>query len=29
MRLNRKTASIHTDDGQHWKVAPASLRKAG
>lgn len=29
LRLNRKTASIYTDDGQHWKVAPAWLRRAG
>lgn len=27
MRLNKKTASLRTDDGQHWKVSPALLRK--
>lgn len=27
VRLNKKTASLRTDDGQHWKVSPALLRK--
>lgn len=27
LRLNKKTASLRTDDGQHWKVSPALLRK--
>lgn len=27
VRLNRKTASIVTDDRQNWKVSPALLRK--
>jgi hypothetical protein len=27
LRLNKKTASLHTDDGQNWKVSPALLRK--
>jgi hypothetical protein len=27
MRLNKKTVSLCTDDGQHWKVSPALLRK--
>lgn len=27
VRLNKKTASLLTDDGQHWKVSPALLRK--
>ena len=27
MRLNKKTASLLTDDGQNWKVSPALLRK--
>ena len=25
MRLNKKTASVLTDDGQNWKVSPALL----
>lgn len=25
VRLNKKTASIATDDGQHWNVAPGFL----
>ncbi len=25
VRLNKKTASIRTDDGQHWNVHPAFL----
>jgi hypothetical protein len=25
-RLNKKTATIDTDDGQHWNVAPALLK---
>ncbi|MBM4023826.1 MAG: hypothetical protein FJ280_00240 [Planctomycetes bacterium] len=28
-RLNQKTASILTDDGQRWNVAPAFLAPAG
>jgi hypothetical protein len=28
VRLNKKTASLHTDDGQNWKVSPGLLRKA-
>ena len=28
LRLNRKTASVRTDDGQGWKVSPALLSKA-
>jgi hypothetical protein len=28
-RLNKKTASIATDDGQHWNVHPAFLAPAG
>jgi hypothetical protein len=28
-RLNKKTASIATDDGQHWKVHPSFLAPAG
>lgn len=28
MRLNKKTASVRTDDGQSWKVSPGLLRKA-
>jgi len=27
VRLNKKTASLLTDDGQQWKVSPALLRK--
>ena len=27
MRLNKKTASLLTDDGEHWKVSPNLLRK--
>lgn len=27
LRLNKKTASLLTDDGQHWKVTPGLLRK--
>lgn len=27
LRLNKKTASVCTDDGQHWKVSPLLLRK--
>ena len=26
-RLNKKTASVHTDEGQNWKVSPGLLRK--
>ena len=28
VRLNKKTASLLTDDGQNWKVSPQLLRKA-
>ena len=28
IRLNKKTASITTDDGQHWKVHPSYLTSA-
>ncbi|QNP49107.1 hypothetical protein [Diaphorobacter aerolatus] len=28
VRLNKKTASLRTDDGQDWKVSPSLLRKA-
>ena len=28
MRLNKKTASVHTDDGHLWKVAPVFLKKS-
>jgi len=28
MRLNKKTVSLVTDDGQQWKVSPALLRKS-
>lgn len=28
IRLNKKTASLRTDDGQNWKVSPALLHKA-
>ena len=27
VRLNKKTASLRTDDAQTWKVSPALLRK--
>lgn len=27
VRLNKKTASLRTDDAQNWKVSPALLRK--
>ena len=27
LRLNKKTASLRTDDAQNWKVSPALLRK--
>jgi hypothetical protein len=27
LRLNKKTASLLTDDAQNWKVSPALLRK--
>ncbi|NLY26842.1 MAG: hypothetical protein GX049_04750 [Alcaligenaceae bacterium] len=27
LRLNRKTVSLVTDDGQQWKVSPVLLRK--
>ena len=27
LRLNKKTASVLTDDAQNWKVSPALLRK--
>ena len=27
LRLNKKTASVHTDEGQNWKVSPGLLRK--
>jgi hypothetical protein len=27
VRLNRKTASLLTDDGHHWNVSPELLRK--
>lgn len=27
VRLNKKTASLRTDDGQNWKVSPGLLRK--
>lgn len=26
LRLNKKTISVSTDDGQHWNVAPGLLR---
>lgn len=29
MRLNKKTASVITDDQQQWKVSPHYLRKQG
>ena len=28
VRLNKKSASLRTDDAQNWKVSPALLRKA-
>ena len=28
MRLNRKTASLRTDDGQNWTVSPTLLRRS-
>jgi hypothetical protein len=28
VRLNKKTASLLTEDGQNWKVSPALLHKA-
>ena len=27
VRLNKKTASVRTDEGQNWKVSPGLLRK--
>lgn len=27
LRLNKKTASVRTDEGQSWKVSPGLLRK--
>lgn len=27
IRLNKKTASLRTDDAQRWKVSPSLLRK--
>lgn len=27
LRLNKKTASVRTDEGQHWTVSPSLLRK--
>lgn len=27
VRLNKKTASLRTDDAQNWKVSPSLLRK--
>lgn len=27
VRLNKRTASLRTDDGQNWKVSPTLLRK--
>jgi hypothetical protein len=29
VRLNKKTASIATDDGQHWNVHPGFLSPVG
>lgn len=29
IRLNRKTASVATDDGQHWNVHPGFLTAVG
>lgn len=28
LRLNKKTVSLVTDDGQQWKVSPGLLRKS-
>lgn len=28
-RLNKKTASVRTDEGQNWKVSPGLLRRVG
>lgn len=28
VRLNKKTASVLTSDGQHWKVSPGLLQSA-
>jgi uncharacterized cupredoxin-like copper-binding protein len=28
IRLNKKTVSLVTDDGHHWKVSPGFLRKS-
>ena len=28
LRLNKKTASVLTSEGQSWKVSPGLLRKA-
>ncbi|MDR7151507.1 hypothetical protein J2W49_003483 [Hydrogenophaga palleronii] len=28
LRLNKKTASVRTDEGQSWKVSPGLLSKA-
>ncbi|MFV0680716.1 hypothetical protein [Ottowia sp.] len=28
LRLNKKTASVRTDEGQNWKVSPGLLSKA-
>ena len=28
VRLNKKTVSLHTDDGQQWKVSPGLLHKS-
>lgn len=28
-RLNKKTASVRTDEGQNWKVSPGFLRREG
>lgn len=27
LRLNMKTASVHNDEGQNWKVSPGLLLK--
>lgn len=27
LRLNQKTASLRTDEGENWKVSPSLLRK--
>ena len=29
LKLNKKTASLRTEDGQNWKVSPSFLRKVG